>query len=359
MYNNTNLALSQDFLTDNDFELITNSKLNDTLERIAERISLRNSILPYVKKAIINQDNGKTIEENTEIFNRLSECGLDIWIDNESGKIGTANFCKNRLCPVCNYRKSNKQWGKLYSVVESHKGKYKYLLITLTVENCKHEELSATIDDMLNSLHRFCNRKKWKRAVKGFARGLEITYNHTADTFHPHFHLLCAVEQDYFFNPDLYISASELTECWKLSANLNYRPSTDIRVVDNDKKAVAEVAKYALKMAEILQANNINSKRAKAVETLYTAIRSRRLNSLAGCFRLNNKINSLDDIELDEFENKRNILKLIKAHKNDDYYEWLHSLQHYSYSKDTYKFDKQEKVKFEQGVNQKYESFLN
>lgn len=355
MYNITNLALSQAKLTKKDFDIITNTKIDVVLNRITEKIQLRNSILPYVKKAILNQKNGKTETENNEIFNRLKECGKQLWIEEDTGRIGLANFCKNRLCPVCNYRKSTKQWGKIYNIVDKHNGNYNYMLITLTVRNCNKEDLKSTIDDILSSLHRITNRKKWKRAIKGYVRGLEITYNSDLDSFHPHIHMLCAVDKDYLYNADKYITAQELTQDWKESAKLDYRPSTDIRMVDDNKKAVAEVAKYSLKMADILQKGTINSKRAKAVETLYNAIQNRRLNAMAGCFRIKN-IKSLDDIDLNDilenFTNKRETLKQIKAYENNEYAEYIENLKPFIYSEVTQNFDNHEKVKIQGGNNE-------
>lgn len=344
LYNITNLAFSQE--KNISYEIITNNKVDIVLQRIEERINLRDSLLPYIKKAIdsLHEKYGK----NDVIFERIKECGKNIWIDDKNGKIGTANFCKNRLCPVCNYRRSSKQWGLIYKIVLNHNDKYKYLFITLTVENCTTENLSKTIDDILESFHRLTSRKKWKRVIKGYVRGLEITYNSNLNSFHPHLHILCAVDKDYFTEPDKYFSATEITENWKKSANLNYRPSTDIRAVDDNKKAVAEIAKYSLKMANILTSGTINSKRAKAVKTLYESIYSRRLISMAGCFKSKLLKSDINEIELDDFENKRKIIELIKAENRANYAEYLHNLTAFRFNDSTGNFDKLKKVNFKE-----------
>lgn len=297
----TSTATSQDFSTP------------DSIQRITERIQTRRILLPYFKKAITTVNNGKTLEENLVIFKRLSECGTYLGINNNN-KILKANFCKNRLCPVCNYRKSNKQWGKIYNAILSHNEEYKYILITLTVRNCNGEELNSTINDMMSSFKRLTNRKKWKRAIKGFVRGFEITYNESLNNFHPHIHTLCAVKNEYFSDPDLYINAEELTEWWKESATLCYRPDTDIRLIDDTKKGVAEVAKYALKLADIITPTTITSARVNAVKLLYNAVSHRRLSSVGGCFR-NLK---LENINLTDFDNDDENIKFF--HFNGSYF---------------------------------------
>ena len=282
-YNIINNIDCQDIFFDYEF---------DVLQKIADKIEVRNSLSKYYKKAILSSANGRTEEENEVIYQRFCECGKELHIiDN---KIKLANFCKNRLCPVCNFVKSNKQWGKIYNHINPEN---KHILITLTVRNCKGEELSNTIDDMLYAFHKFTNRKKWKRVILGYIRGLEITYNNNADTFHPHIHILCAVSSDYFSDPEKYIYAEDITEWWKTSCLLSYRPDTDIRVVDDEKKGVAEVAKYAVKMADILEGNSISAQKIKSIKTLYKAVFHRRLISSAGIFRTLANIDNILDQE--------------------------------------------------------------
>ena len=287
-------------------DLCSNQSLPVVLERISERIEIKNRLLKYYRTAL----------ENDVVFMRMLQCGTFIGLDN-NGKIGAANFCKNRICPVCNYRKSSNAWGKIYKAVLSHKDKYKYILITLTVRNCSPENLVNTIDDMMFSFKRITNRKTWKNSIKGFVRGLEITFNADENTFHPHIHVLCAVPDDYFFNSDLYINAELLTAWWQQSARLDYRPDTDIRAVNDTKSGVAEVAKYALKMSDILASSQIDKNRLTALKTLYKAVFGRRLSSTAGVFR-NVKLDDEDllserDLEYEtDFGYYRNTLKIFQ-----------------------------------------------
>lgn len=284
MYYNTSSEECQDLLSCFSSE----NKNIDILNRFSEKIAIKNRLLKYYKKAIDN--------DNT-LYN-IMNCGSFLGINNNN-KIVMANFCKNRICPVCNYRKSSIAWGKIYKSVLSHNDNYKYILITLTVRNCSPDTLNSTIDDIMHSFKRITNRKTWKKSILGYVRGLEITFNESENTFHPHVHILCAVNKNYYDRPDLYINAEDLTMWWKQSARLDYRPDTDIRAVNDTKSGVAEVAKYAIKMSDILTGSKINKIRINALKTLYAAVFNRRLSASAGVFK---NVNLDDNNLFDELE---------------------------------------------------------
>ena len=87
--------------------------------------------------------------------------------------------------------------------------------LTLALKNCKINELQDTIELMLKSFKKFVNRDIFKQkgkgakgTIKGWFRNLEITFNQEDKTFHPHFHIILAVEKTYFFketSPNEYI----------------------------------------------------------------------------------------------------------------------------------------------------------
>ena len=81
---------------------------------------------------------------------KIHECGSFLefkqFADN-SLKLHLANFCKARLCPMCAWRRSLKIYGQLSQIIEqiTKMGKYRFLFLTLTVENCNECELKDTI----------------------------------------------------------------------------------------------------------------------------------------------------------------------------------------------------------------------
>lgn len=283
--------------------IIISQKSQTILKRIEERAVYKNKLLPYIKK-IYDGDYGddKIITRSENKYINFENCATDLWIDEETGQITGANFCKQRLCPVCNYRRSTMLWHKVSNVISDIQNEK--LLITLTVKNCTGDNLKATIDGILESFHRLTSRRMWKRNIVGFIRGLEITYNSQEDTFHPHIHILAVASENYF--KEDYIDVHTLRKWWTESARLDYYVQVDIRKIKTTDKAVAEVVKYAVKMADILQ-QDADEKRLRATQTLASCIVGRRLISTGGLIKkLAKQKNICIDDEIDLSEKREN-----------------------------------------------------
>lgn len=193
---------------------------------------------------------------------KLRECAS--WLEfaiGENGvkKLHKANFCRLRLCPICAWRRSLKIYSHTSRIMAGMKSErvYAYLFLTLTVRNCSSDQLSTEISNMMSSWNRFMGYKAIKDVVRGWYRGLEITHNIDQSspffgTFHPHFHCILAVPVSYFKNAG-YLSHEKWTSLWKKAARLDYEPQVDVRRIKGDTaKAVAEVAKYAVKDADYI-----------------------------------------------------------------------------------------------------------
>lgn len=220
-------------------------------------------------------------------------------------KLYHANFCRDRLCPMCCWRRSYKIFGQMSKIMNYLGNNYRFIFLTLTVPNCKPEELNILIDDMLKGWHRLVNRKAFKRAVKGFFRALEVTRNKNNGTYHPHFHVVLAVLPSYFNNAD-YIKRDEWLSLWQQSMKNDSITQVDVRVMRNKKtgdtsgvalaSAVAEAAKYAVKSADYVFKGN-NKLMDSIVLTLSSALSSRRLTALGGVFKEAQEKLGLDDCE--------------------------------------------------------------
>ena len=188
-----------------------------------------------------------------------------------------------------------------------------FLLITLTVKNCQGDDLRQNIDNILESFHRITSRKKWKEYFKGFIRGLEITYNAKENTFHPHLHIIVSTDQEYFEKK--YLDIHTLRTWWTESARLDYHVQVDIRKVKDPDNAIAEVVKYAVKTADILE-NGQDQNRILATQILYDAISNRRLMSTGGNIKKMAKTKkiALDDDDLVDMNNRRDNSSWYKYH---------------------------------------------
>ena len=78
---------------------------------------------------------------------------------------------------------------------------YDFLFLTLTVPNCTGYDLPETIDNLQYGFRRLLQMKKFKNAVKGYFKALEVTINKKrfcTAMYHPHYHVILAVDKSYF-----------------------------------------------------------------------------------------------------------------------------------------------------------------
>lgn len=195
---------------------------------------------------------------------RVHECAekLAFAVDsNGKKKLYQAWFCKSRLCPMCQWRRSLKVTYELKKVLKTAIEEYpkaKFLFLTLTVKNCTGTELKSTLKKLTAAFHKLSKYKKVTKNLLGYVRSTEITVNETDGSYHPHIHVLLMVKSTYFKGHDNYITQDEWTELWKRASKLDYTPMVSLKqIYDNKGKgalnsAALEVAKYQLKSKDYL-----------------------------------------------------------------------------------------------------------
>lgn len=222
-------------------------------------------------------------------------------------KLYKANFCKDRLCPMCGWRRTKKIFGQVSQILDKLDQEYKYVFVTLTVQNCSSEQLPKVINDILNAFSLLCKYKEMQQAFKGYFRALEITRNPDLPAsmeWHPHIHAIFAVKPSYF-NSRYYIKHEKLLDLWQKACKIGYEPWVRIQKIspkdakktqDEEayKSAICEVAKYTLKQTDYL--NGSNDTIDKNVYTLMKSITSKRLVSLGGILKKTAKELKLDDM---------------------------------------------------------------
>lgn len=223
--------------------------------------------------------------------------------DDGQKRVDSINSCRIRLCPICAWRRSLKVFYNTQKIIEylNNKQQYSYIFLTLTMRNCKADELNDTLDLVFKSWNRFMQLDSLKSAVKGWYRGLEITHNcdynsESYDTYHPHIHCIFAVNKSYFTSKN-YISQEKFSKLWAQSARLDYKPICDIRKIKGDyNKAVAELSKYSCKTNDYIITDDWDLT-IESVRTLDVALRNRRLVAYGGIMRDINKLLKLEDAE--------------------------------------------------------------
>lgn len=236
---------------------------------------------------------------------RFCSSSMSFLRDVETGRkvLHRADFCRERMCPMCKWRRSLKVFHEVSRVMDGAEESCPDavpIFLTLTVRNCSGDKLSDTLDMIFAGWHKMVNHRRFKRSILGGFRALEVTYSQKNDTFHPHIHAIMMVNKAYFKrdNKD-YMTTTDWVKLWRTSLQLDYDPVCDIRKVDGSKgkhKAVAEVAKYAVKDGDYVLADKEVMDRV--VQVFYLGLRKRRLYAFWGILKLIAK-----DLKADSLEN--------------------------------------------------------
>lgn len=230
---------------------------------------------------------------------RMKECAnwLAFWRKEDgSMKLHDARFCRVRLCPICQWRRSIKTYAQMSQVLEVAKSEgYRFIFLTLTIRNCEACELSDTLTSLLQGFNRLMKYKDVKKAVKGYYRGCEVKHDIKKDDFHPHLHVILAVNDSYFTGRT-YISQARWSELWKRALQVNYNVIVDIRKCYGGAKSVAEACKYAVKPSDIINFDDWDMT-VDTLRTLDSALNNRRFVGLGGIIKDIHKRLHLDDME--------------------------------------------------------------
>lgn len=230
----------------------------------------------------------------------MSHCGSFLTFiadyDFKHQKLYTADFCKNGFCPMCNYRKSRKTAEAVATIMKAieDREKLSFIFLTLTVPNVEANELKATLKDFNASFKRLSETKAFKAMSRGYIRKLEITYNEEMDTYHPHFHVIIAVDNNYFSHPAKYISHDNWLKMWQKATKNDTITQVNVKRVKDTKKsnAILEISKYSAKDSDYTNSQEV-------FETFYTALKGARLITYNAIFRDYKKM--YDHGELEEY----------------------------------------------------------
>lgn len=174
-------------------------------------------------------------------------------------KLRSARFCRVRHCPVCQWRRSLMWRARFFQhlpkILQAHPG-HKFIFLTLTVKNCKLDELRATITHMNQAWQRLTQRKAWPGV--GWVKSVEVT-RRPEMMCHPHFHALLMVKPSYFSHG--YLKHESWVDLWRKSLRVDYQPIVNVKAVksklqtDNLSEAViagiTETIKYTVKPEDL------------------------------------------------------------------------------------------------------------
>lgn len=269
---------------------------------------------------------------------RLRVCGdYLLFLKSEKGgyRLKKANLCENRFCPLCSSIRARKNAVILLELLEYAREieKKEFIFLTLTAPNVTGEKLEAEIKDFNNSFKKFVASKEITKICKGYIRKLEVTYNSEANTYHPHFHIIFAVNKSYFRSSD-YLSVKKLLELWKKFKKDETITQVDIaKVRMNSIKEVLEMATYSAKASDLYDNGQ------EVFNTFYGALRGKQEITFGGIFTELKKMR--DDGEL-VTENIESLKQLQEIAIKKVWHKWKKE------NKEYFKYIEQELTKEEQ-----------
>lgn len=229
----------------------------------------------------------------------------------EKWRLHSANFCRDRLCPLCSMRRAYKIFGQVSQIMNVIEDKYAFAFLTLTIPNCDAETLDKTLNKMQEGFRKYVKYKPIKKAVLGLFRSLEVTRNKKDGSYHPHFHCILALNKNYYTSRD-YIKRNDWLKMWQKAMKDPTITQVDIRkckskgnkygetAVKSLHAAVAEAAKYSVKSVDYLIPDDPELT-DDIVFTLSSALHGKRLCSFSGVFEEARKELKLDDCENGDF----------------------------------------------------------
>ena len=263
----------------------------------------------YTEKKRRNQVFQKFIERHVKEgqMDLIRECNtfLSFVADKtlEKQKLYKSNLCKNRFCPVCAWRKARKDalgLSLMMQYVKQEESK-SFIFLTLTTPNVTAEHLEDEIQNYNHAFQKMFKRKKIKSIAKGYVRKLEVTYNAERDDYHPHFHVLIAVNKSYFTDKRYYISQQEWLDLWRDVTGISEITQVQVQKIrQNNNKELYEMAKYSGKDSDYL----INQ---KVFDAFYKSLKGKQVLVYSGLFKearkklKNGELDYLKDIDPTEY----------------------------------------------------------
>lgn len=289
------------------------------LEKYTPKKDLVRKLSEYAKGVFTH----KTLE-------RVKSCGDFMQhltnLEMNAKKVHRSNSCGNRFCPLCTWNKAKKDAIMLAVLMQAirEQEEQEFIFLTLTAPNVTGAELKNEIDQFNHAFKKLFDRRNVKQVVNGYVRKLEVTYNQERfitrdmykrakdyydkrnlkegdhnpnyDTYHPHFHVILAVNKSYFTSRD-YLKQEKWLEMWRECMNDDSITQVDIRKVRSSEKsengAVLEVAKYSAKSNELYASQSV-------FEIFYRALKGRQLLTFNGLFK--EYVKKYKQDELDQYK---------------------------------------------------------
>lgn len=269
----------------------------------------------------------KLIKKSKRVYYCSDTLGFAIDADGEH-RLRETVFCRDRLCPLCVWRKSIVDVKEISAVFDEYENRYPVgesghmlIAVNLGLQNCKPEMLARDVDLILNGFRRLQQYRSLRDKFIGFFRHMEFTlnfgekitpamwnkrtskdgkYNYYKErglqigdanpwhnTYNPHLHCIFVVP-DNFYDEKVAVSShlqkKYWADLWQKACRLDYEPmiwTERLRRFGSGKREgklkLAEFAKYPVKDQSIFSDKLPQVLKDEVVITLAAALRHRKL----------------------------------------------------------------------------------
>ncbi|MHB9299174.1 protein rep [Fusobacterium polymorphum] len=306
-------------------------EVEDYLKKPTEKKRMQYKFIELMK-------NNKLVSLKNLNVARLQVCGdflLFLKSKNNAYRLKKANLCNNRFCPLCSSLRAKKNAVIVLELMEYIReiNKLEFVFFTLTAPNIVGEKLEEEIKEFNNSFKELIRSKEFRKVCKGYIRKLEVTYNRERADFHPHFHIVMAVNKSYFKSKD-YISTALLKTLWRKFKKNDSIEAVDMRKVKmNSIKEVLEIASYCTKSSDLYDNGQ------EVFDYFYSALRGKQEITYSGIFADVKKLRDNGELKI---ENIKSLEEIQEKAIEKVWHKWKKENQEY------YKYFKQELTKEEQ-----------
>jgi plasmid rolling circle replication initiator protein Rep len=195
--------------------------------------------------------------------------------------------CQWAFCPFCEMRKAIRNAIMISAMMEYIRQVHnkEFVFLTLTAPNVKADKLGEEITMFNKAFGLLFDQKEIRDMNHGYIRKLEVTYNKDRDDYHPHFHVVIAVNRGYF-SGGRYIKRKRWLELWQKCMKDESITQVDVRKIKRkvDERTMTEgfdmreIAKYFAKVGDYTQ-------NEKVFKAFYSALYRRQRLTFAGMFK--------------------------------------------------------------------------
>lgn len=247
--------------------------------------------------------------------------GLDI-------KTLFSGTCKARLCPLCATLRARRQYARVLPRFEEAIVAYpgiRAAFATFTIPNVPLSELKTAGASITAGFRRMTQRTRFKKAVIGWMRAMELTLNRETMMVHPHLHVVLLLERGYFAKErDLYLTQQEWLDLWRQVMRDDAIQIVDIRPLRPRKRtgslssALGECTKYPLKPLAVWtrQPDGTYAVDPSVLEPLHNGLKGKRLFGFGGILRRAARV--IEELEREDWQLTEDEIEALTVPTEDD-----------------------------------------